>query len=683
MTSQILTTNNQAPCASNSLKHAGNFGTSFIISAGFLAVFLLTITMVGSALYHLNSANSKMEILLTNTHKKLQLTYNMREAIRLRSKSFYRLFEETDPFILDEEILRFSSYAGDFIAAREKLDALTPSPREQMIQGEVRKALHHAQPLTDRVATLLTKGANREQLKTAMKQAEIAQSAVLSQLDQLVEAAKAETTLAIENSRTEYFEARDFLFTLTLILLAVSGVIAYLVVKQASVKNKQILHQATHDSLTHLINRKEFERLLNDAVTNAATERRQHALLYLDLDQFKVVNDTCGHMAGDELLCQLTAILNYSLRKGDTLARLGGDEFGILLNNCRPTPSTHVADQLLEATRNFRFVWSDKIFTVSASIGIFPIDRYTRNTATALSAADAACYTAKDSGRNRYHIYEKESSELQQNFGEMNWVAKITEALEQNKFQLFFQPINPVNPGDNSLEPHCEILIRMKQEDGKLAPPGAFLPAAERFGLSTALDRWVIGATFDWINRHSQRIDRLGVFSINLSGTSLGDSMILEYITSRLASAQFDPSAICFEITETAAISNISMAREFIEILQTHGCRFALDDFGSGLSSFAYLKQLPVDYLKIDGTFVRDIANDPLDLAMVNAINQIGKIMGKKTIAEFVEDQITVEHLKDIGVDYVQGYHIGKPQPLEFSQLLRSRTQEQLNSIPA
>ncbi len=423
---------------------------------------------------------------------------------------------------------------------------------------------------------------------------------------------------------------------------------------------RQLSYQATHDALTGLVNRQAFTQRLERVLEQARGNKARHALLYLDLDQFKVINDTCGHIAGDELLRQLSNILKLGVRKRDTLARLGGDEFGVLMEHCTLKQARRVANSLRRTVDEFRFLWDEKSFSLGVSIGLVPIDANSRDITSLLSAADTACYAAKDAGRNRIHVYHEEDAELARRHGEMQWVSRIHEALEENRLQLWMQTIMPISDSsDEGL--HYELLLRMIDKEGKLVPPGAFLPAAERYNLSTRIDRWVVSTVLDWLARHPAHVDSLHLCAINLSGHSLSEKDFLTFITGLLDNTHIPPEKLCFEITETAAIANLAAATRFIRVLKEWGCHFALDDFGSGLSSFAYLKNLSVDYLKIDGIFVRDIVEDPIDCAMVKSINEIGQVMGKKTIAEFVENPAILKKLKKIGVDFAQGYTIAKP----------------------
>jgi diguanylate cyclase (GGDEF)-like protein/PAS domain S-box-containing protein len=423
---------------------------------------------------------------------------------------------------------------------------------------------------------------------------------------------------------------------------------------------------ASHDPLTGLNNRFAFDEAMEHAIRTSRAGNAHHVLCYLDLDQFKVVNDTCGHVAGDELLRQLAGLLQNEVRSGDMLARLGGDEFGILLYSCTLDQAQHVLNGIRQTFEEYRFSWDGKSFSVGVSIGVVVIDENTQNQATALSNADAACYMAKDSGRNRVHVYENEDTELARRHGEMQWVARIHEAIAQDRFYLAYQTIVPVDD-DNPASHHIELLIRLRDDDGTDVPPGAFLPAAERYGLAPVIDRWVISHAFQWLSELPTDVS-LGLCTINLSGNTLGDERFLDFVIEESECWQIPSERICFELTETAAVANLTLAQHLIHSLCDRGFRFALDDFGSGMSSFAYLKSLPVNYLKIDGTFVKDVVQDSVDYAMVEAINQVGHVMGLETIAEFVENEAILDCLRDIGVDYAQGYGISRPRPLlEFS----------------
>jgi diguanylate cyclase (GGDEF)-like protein len=424
-----------------------------------------------------------------------------------------------------------------------------------------------------------------------------------------------------------------------------------------------IQHLAYHDALTGLANRHEFEAQVQAALRSVA-EGARHALLYMDLDQFKIINDTCGHEAGDELLRQLAVVLRAPVREADTLARLGGDEFGMLLTHCDLEDAQQVAERMLQLVKDFRYVWQDKTFAIGASIGLVMLEERTQTLSDVLRIADMACYAAKDRGRNRVHVYRADDAELLQRHGEMQWVARLNHALEENRFELFRQCIAPL--GKNS-DRHCEFLLRMLDDRGERILPGAFIPAAERYNLMPAIDRWVVRSAFTFLaQRSASAANAISEISfINLSGATLSDDQFAVYVTEQIKANGLSPALIGFEITETAVIANLSSAMHFIDKVKALGCRVALDDFGAGLSSFSYLKTIRADYLKIDGGFIKDMLDDPMDHAIVEAINNIGHVVGLKTIAEFVESDAIKQRLLEIGVDYAQGYAIERPAPVQ------------------
>lgn len=428
---------------------------------------------------------------------------------------------------------------------------------------------------------------------------------------------------------------------------------------------RELTYQASHDALTGLMNRRVFEEHL-ERLIDESNEQSQHCLLFLDLDQFKVVNDTSGHVAGDELLRQLSHLLQQKKRASDTLARLGGDEFALLLEGCPIEKAKEVASTFVETIQNFHFCWEEKVFSVGVSIGLVPVQGQAINYSEIMSAADAACYKAKEEGRNRYHVFTHNDEELTRRRGELSWISRIQVAIREDRFVLYKQAIRPMSENkDNAGKLHCEILLRMKDKDSNIICPDQFIPAAERYNLMKSVDKWVIENTFCWLSRLGENLGKISLCSINLSGTTITDGSIASFIYNMLQKYHLPAEIICFEITETVAITNLVKATHFLNELHKRGFQFALDDFGSGVSSFGYLKNLPVDYLKIDGEFVKDIITNPINLAMVKSINEIGQVMGKKTIAEYVEDQHTVDMLNEIGVDFIQGYVFSRPAPIE------------------
>jgi len=454
---------------------------------------------------------------------------------------------------------------------------------------------------------------------------------------------------------------------------------------------RALSYQASHDALTGLINRREFDNRLHAAVLSAQRGEGSYALLYIDLDQFKVVNDTCGHQAGDRLLRDVTGLLQARVRASDTIARLGGDEFGVLLEGCTVEQSTRIAEGVRQAIRDYRFVWGASTLSVGASVGVVQITAETESVANVMSAADIACYAAKDEGRNRVHLYESDGISHPRH-REMHWVARVTRAAEENRLELYFQPIRPIAGAQMGAMAFHELTVRLRDDDGRLVSPGEFIPAAERYNVMSVIDRWVVQRAIErlkaWAGRaempqaataggrgvvravsdlrpvRDRSAPQLPLLAVNLSGTSLNEQSFIDFVLQQVGDATL-AQALCFEITETAAVTNLSNATFVMRELKARGCKFALDDFGTGLSSFMYLKTLPVDYLKIDGQFICHVADDAVDRSMVEAIGKVGKALGIETVAECVESQAVLDELQRIGVDYAQGYFLARPEPIE------------------
>ena len=432
---------------------------------------------------------------------------------------------------------------------------------------------------------------------------------------------------------------------------------------------QRISWAATHDALTGLCNRREFETRVEAALQGLRQSGRQPVVCYLDLDQFKVVNDTCGHAAGDGLLRQISAMLQARLSPADTLARLGGDEFGVLLADCSLDEAQAIAQDMLTTVRDFRYAWEGKVFTLSVSIGLVAMTPETCSSTEVFGAADTACYSAKEQGRNRVCVYHSSNADMAERRREMDWASRLTRALEEDRFRLYFQPyLDLAVPGGKGQ--HIEILLRLIDEEGQLVPPGSFLPAAERYNLMPSIDRWVIRTVF---SRYRELVAHMGeplTCAINLSGTTLNSEGLLGFIAEQARAHALPRGVVCFEVTETAAINNLQLATQFMKDVKALGFHFALDDFGIGTSSFAYLKTLPVDYLKIDGSFVRNIAHDPIDRAMTETINRIGHLMGLQTVGEFAESSEVIAELRSMGVDFAQGYGVQRPSPLPGPDLV-------------
>src|SRR5450631_2373036 len=438
------------------------------------------------------------------------------------------------------------------------------------------------------------------------------------------------------------------------------GVLVFHDVSESRELNRRLSYHASHDLLTGLVNRREFEGRIERALKSAKARESSYALCYLDIDQFKIINDTCGHSAGDALLGQVGALLKSKVRWRDTLSRLGGDEFGVLLESCSLDEAMRMAETLREAVRNFRFNWEERVFRLGASIGVVPLTAESEDVASIISAADSACQSAKEQGRNRVHSFADNDIELMRRRREMQWAARINAALEEGRFELFRMPIQPLQKVE--VGAHYELLLRMRDENGRMVSPNDFIAAAERYGITPAIDRWVIENAFRWLVSEADEREKLTMCAINLSGQSFGDDKFLPFVIDQFHKSGLDASKICFEITETAAVASFSQANRFIQALKELGCKFALDDFGTGLSSFGYLKHFPVDFLKIDGSFVKEILHDPIDREMVRSINEIGHLTGKQTIAEFAENAEIIQMLRNIGVDFAQGYGVAQPQ---------------------
>lgn len=426
---------------------------------------------------------------------------------------------------------------------------------------------------------------------------------------------------------------------------------------------RQMSYQASHDPLTGLCNRREFERRVGEAIAMARSGNGSHVLCYLDLDRFKRVNDTCGHIAGDNLLREVAGVIRDQVRDSDTVARIGGDEFGMLLSGCPLDKARQLADDVCAAIRDYRYVWRDQIFTIGVSIGLVEIAHESGSMEDMLSAADSACYVAKQHGRGRVHVYSSRDEAVARQRGEILWLQRLQTALKEDLFELYVQPIVSAS-GRVDTGPACEVLLRLSDDDAGTISPTDFMQAAERYHLMPNVDRWVLQTAFAAIGSGSLRLPDQRSCAINLSGQTLGDPQFLDFVVDCLDRTGVAPARVCFEITESAVMSNLSHAARFIAVLHGMGCQFALDDFGGGMGSFAQLKQLSIDYLKIDGSFVRDLGTDEINQAMLSAMIDLARTMDILVIAEQVEDETAYSRLRSLGVDFVQGYVVGRPKPL-------------------
>lgn len=446
----------------------------------------------------------------------------------------------------------------------------------------------------------------------------------------------------------------------------IGSVIVFHDVEQTRKLSRELTYQATHDALTGLYNRREFEERLRQALKEAFEEDKKHAVCYMDLDQFKIVNDTCGHIAGDELLRQVSSLLKEHIRESDMLARLGGDEFGLLLRYCHPDFSFKIAEKILNKVRDFRFIWEDHSFEIGMSIGLVVITEEDKKFTDVLSEADVSCYAAKDSGRNRIHVYKEDDAELARRRGEMHWITRIRKAINEDRFLLRCQKIVPLSMHNNG-KAQIEILLSMIGENNELIAPMNFIPAAERYNIMSEVDQWVIRNALRALSE-KKLFNHISKCLINISGQTICDEKFVDFVVGELAKFDIKADCLCFEITETAAVANLVKASRAISLLKNIGCYFSLDDFGCGMSSFRYLKNLNVNYVKIDGSFVKEISDNHVSRAIVKSINQVTHTMGMLTVAESVENKDVLKLLVDMGVDYAQGYCIDIPRPLDDFQ---------------
>jgi diguanylate cyclase (GGDEF)-like protein len=431
-------------------------------------------------------------------------------------------------------------------------------------------------------------------------------------------------------------------------------------------QHRQMSYQATHDALTGLVNRRDFERRLDEAGETARRGEASHMLCYLDLDRFKIVNDTSGHLAGDSMLREVAKLLREAVRDSDTVARLGGDEFGMLLVGCPLDKARQIADDVCRSIANYRFVWHDRVFNIGVSIGLIEIGREAGTVEQLLAAADSACYVAKKEGAGRVSVYSARDEALARSTGEIEWLQRLQSALKEERFALYYQPIVSAF-GNDSDGPSMEVLVRMVDESGAEIPPSEFVHAAERYRLMASVDRWVVHNTLGALARNAFQLARDRCVAMNISGQTLSDPLFLEFVVETLDQTGVPPDQVCFEIAESAVVNNLEQARRFVGVLHGMGCKFTIDDFGSGVGSFSSLKSLPLDYLKLDGSFMRNLARDSVSQTMVTAMIKLARTLNFKIIAEQVEDSAALDAARKMGVDYVQGYVIARPARLAMA----------------
>ena len=663
------------PTAQNPLTR--RYDVKAITTLGFaLVIGILLMTIIGG--YHTtNQHNLQLSQLVEESGAKAALAYTMREAVRDRIGSLRAMALEKDPFARDAEMMRFFAHATDYAVAREPLIDRLGTPAEHDILDELDDRLERlATPTALALEALFDDAKPRTKVQAMVQDSIDGHLEVLRILDQMVRTIHRTTQSRIQEAGIQFHEG---LLTTTLagmVAFAVAVITATIVVTNAGARNRQLSHHAAHDILTGLLNRQAFEAALRLTLEQNKFASEQHALMFIDLDRFKVVNDTCGHAAGDALLKDLSARLSGTLRASDVLARLGGDEFGVLLRFTAAKDAEAVAEKLRHSVEEFTFVWADQTFKVGASIGMVPFGDQAVSVEDLLNAADACCYSAKEEGRNRVHHADSKAEMVRRRSGEMRWVTRISEAMRCDGFELFGQMIKPINPSLDDGRLVLEVLLRMEDESGLgIITPGQFLPAAERYGIVPDIDRWVVRESLRWLAGMGKTAENLRI-NINICGPAASDPHFHRYVRGQIVETGVPPGSLCFEITESTAIRSLANAAALVDALSDLGCQFALDDFGAGLSSFNQLRYLKVGYLKIDGSFIHNIDRDPINRAMVESINTIGKRLGKRTVAEFVENERVNKILQEIGVDYVQGFGLHRPEPLRDIKRQILRTQE-------
>ncbi|MBX2880553.1 MAG: EAL domain-containing protein [Granulosicoccus sp.] len=651
------------------IKTSDKDNTKTIIGLGFLTVFLLMILVTWLSMSRLQAVNTSMSTLIESADQKTTLAYQMRDAIRLRSGAVRTLVQTEDITERQRIFKQLSDYTSRYSTAKNNLIEQAANDRHQRVLSDVAdadKRVAEAYHLAGK--EIGTTKLDITVLRSALNSVNLQELVLLNHLNDLVELERQLAKEALQKNQLQYRDTQKLLLIIIGAAFALSIIISATVITRVARANSKIAHLANHDDLTGLHNRRSFEQHLAQAIAVAGRSENAQGLLYLDLDRFKIVNDTCGHHAGDQLLIQLTGRMQQRLRRGDLFARVGGDEFAIIAQGKSFSDIQQLAEELRVIVSEFEFNYEQQSFKVSLSIGVAPIDGQTSSIEQVLADVDSACYVAKQSGRNRVHITQDDDIEIVQYRSNLAGIQAIRKALSDQRLTLFYQPVHQL-ADDSAKIAHCEILLRIRSENGEVYSPARFIPIAEKYNVMNEIDQWVFNNIVEWLveNQAHHDIPRL---LINLSGMSFADDDFSKYIVERLQKGDVNPAHIAFEISEGAAVRNFNKVMEFVNKIRALGCELALDDFGSGFSSFNYLKQLPIDYIKIDGSLVRDIANNEVDRKMVDAINQIGHTVGARTIAEFVEDNAALECLKSMNVDFAQGYGLGMPTPL--SQLTKN-----------
>ena len=639
-------------------------GTRTVITAGFTSIFVLLGLVLWLALASMESANKSIATLVQDTEKKTTSAYEMRDLIRLRSNQAGMLGQINDPQTREDIIGKIADLTARYNQAHLELESGPQNQREQEASAQIHSA-------NERVNLAYLKTGNdvfsiednRTRLQSTISLLQVSELVLLKQLNDLVLLEKTLAKESMEANQKRYQQTQTLISALALIAIALGVAIAVTVVLRVARANRRISHLANHDDLTGLRNRRSFEIDLQSTLNKAGKKKISYGLLFLDLDRFKIINDSCGHHAGDQLLIDLTKRTLDQLGPNDMLYRLGGDEFAIIAQADSFDQVIEKSQSIRESVDAFVFTYEKREFSISMSIGVVALTGEITDMESILTEVDSACYVAKESGRNRVHVARKDDAEVLAYRKDLASIERIRHALNNEQFELFYQPVFNIK-GKAPVIEHCEILLRIKHEDGELHSPEDFIPLAEKYNLMSGIDRWVVSHVIDWIEEHQQTTD-LPRLLINLSALSYTDETFLAFLTKKLKATTIDQSRLAFEITETAAVDNMSQAASFFKRIGEFGCKFALDDFGTGFSTFAYLKQLPIDYLKIDGSLVQNICDDPIDKEMVRVINQVGHIVGAQTIAEYVENDDIVRSLQEIGVDYGQGFGLQRPAQLK------------------
>ncbi len=636
------------------------------VGLGFTAILALMGLISFISLSQIKTTTGAISELFEETSTKISAANTMRDSIRLRGDTLYKMYLTDDYFEREKYRLEMSIHALRYKQALDLLFSFQMNAREAKLLNEIMTLTRTAKELNDATMQNMLSDIAEELIENDLRQAQKARHDLQTGLNKLV-ILQEEIAHSIIYDKKKYQRIiADIIFYLFLATFFIAIYIAQLVFRETTKKNSEIRFQATHDELTKLVNRKEFnQRLIEvfNVIKNSNGSHKNHALCFLDLDKFKAVNDSCGHKAGDELLVQLTRVIKNNIRSHDTLARIGGDEFGLLLEDCSIDKAIEITEGIVSLIKNYEFNCQEKKLHVGISIGLVIIDRNTQDIEKALSQADTACYAAKDMGRNQVHIHGLDDKNVKKMHKELSWVADINKDSGGNRFSLYLQTINHLQ--NQNVPAMGEVLLRLHDDEDQLVLPGSYIAAAERFGLMKGVDCWVIEQTFKYLSSLYNNVTHCNVcLFINISANSLTNKHFSDFVIQQYKKYHILPDTVCLEISEASVIKNIEQTSKLIYALGKYNIKFAIDDFGAGTSSFSYLKDLPIDYLKINGVTIKNMSHSITDKAMVAAVNQAGKVMSIETIAKHVENTLTLNQLKKIGIDYAQGFHLNKPEPI-------------------